>query len=67
MSVNSSPEARYQNTGRMQTLFCEYYERGRSKRGILCDVKHRDGTWTLRVWVSYEAWKIHNGTTVEAS
>ncbi len=58
-----SPLDRYENTGRMRTAFCEYFERGRSRRGVLCDVKHRDGTWTNRVWVSHKTWGEHGGTS----
>lgn len=60
--MTPSPLQRYAGTGRMSTPFCEYFERGRSNRGILCDVRHRDGTWTSRIWVSHETWGTHGGT-----
>ena len=47
----------------MTTAFCTYYERGRSGRGVLCDVRHPDGTWTPRVWVGYDVWTACGGTS----
>lgn len=57
-----APMSRYDGTGRMTTAFCTYYERGRSGRGVLCDVRHHDGTWTPRVWLTYEVWTACGGT-----